>query len=128
MIIYFNFFVEEVSYAHQGCIYWSKYSNEVVLPFKIIIINNNNKLLLLLLLLLYFNLFKFLMVKLNFQHHYSSLQCHMILQNHSKIADLLLKEHSLLLSMLKTVVVVLLFTFVISDFYFCLFFAYLFIY
>ncbi len=36
--------------------------------------------------------------------HYSSLQCHMILRNHS---DLLLKKHLLLLSMLKRVVLLL---------------------
>ncbi len=38
---------------------------------------------------------------LYFQHHYSSLQCHMIFRNHT---DLLLKKHLWLLSMLKTVV------------------------
>ncbi len=38
-------------------------------------------------------------------HHYSSLQCHMILQKSFQYADLLLKVHFLLLSMLKTVVV-----------------------
>ncbi len=37
--------------------------------------------------------------KLYFQHHYSSLQCHMIFRNH-----LLLKKHFWLLPMLKTVV------------------------
>ncbi len=40
---------------------------------------------------------------LNYQHHYSSLQCHMILQKSFKYADLLLKKHLWLLSMLKTV-------------------------
>ncbi|XDV39993.1 hypothetical protein PO909_009159 [Leuciscus waleckii] len=40
------------------------------------------------------------MAKLYFQHHYSSLHCHMILQ---KFADLLLKKH-FHLSILKTVV------------------------
>ncbi len=41
--------------------------------------------------------------KLNFQHHYSSLQCHMILQKSFQYADLQLKKHLLLLSMSKTV-------------------------
>ncbi len=31
-------------------------------------------------ILIYFEKIYFVMVKLNFQHHYSSLQCHMILQ------------------------------------------------
>ncbi len=44
------------------------------------------------------------MAKLNFQHHYSSLQCHMILQKTFKRANLVLKKHFLLLIMLKTVV------------------------
>ncbi len=42
---------------------------------------------------------------LNYQHHYSSLKCHMILQKSFKYADLLLKKHLWLLSMLKTVFV-----------------------
>ncbi len=42
----------------------------------------------------------FLWSKLYFQHHYCSLQCHMIFRN----ADLLLNKHFWLLSMLKTVV------------------------
>ncbi len=37
----------------------------------------------------------FLWSKLNFQYHYSSLQCHMILQKSFKYADLLLKKHFL---------------------------------
>ncbi len=41
------------------------------------------------------------MVKLNFQHHYSSLQCHMIFQKLFQYADLML---IVLLAMLKTVV------------------------
>ncbi len=40
---------------------------------------------------------------LYFQHHYLSLQCHMIFRN-LKFTDLLLKKHFLLLSMMKTVV------------------------
>ncbi len=44
------------------------------------------------------------MAKLNFQHHYFGLQCHMILQKSYYYADLLLKKHFLLLSMIKTVV------------------------
>ncbi len=43
------------------------------------------------------------MAKLNFQHHYSSLHCHMIHQKSFEYADLLLKKH--FLSILKTVVV-----------------------
>ncbi len=41
------------------------------------------------------------MATLNFQHHYSSLQCHMILQKSLWYADLKLKKH--LSSVLKTV-------------------------
>jgi len=53
-------------------------------------------------ILIYFKmLFIPVMAKLNFQHHYSSLQCHMILQKSFWYADLLLKKHFLL--MLKTV-------------------------
>ncbi len=33
------------------------------------------------------------MAKLNFQHHYSSFQCHMILQKSFKYVDLGLKKH-----------------------------------
>jgi len=44
------------------------------------------------------------MVKLNFQHHYSSLQCHMILQKSLKYGDLLLKRHFSL--MLETVLLI----------------------
>ncbi len=43
--------------------------------------------------------------KQNFQHHYSSLQCHMILQKSFWFADLLLKKHFLLL--FKTVVLLM---------------------
>ncbi len=42
------------------------------------------------------------LAKLNFQHHYSSLQSHMSPQKLFEYADLLLKKHFLLLSMLKT--------------------------
>ncbi len=42
--------------------------------------------------------------KLNFQHHCSSLQCHMILQLSFWYDYLLLNKHFLLLSILKTVV------------------------
>ncbi len=42
--------------------------------------------------------------KLNFQHHFSSHQCHLILQKSFEYSDLLLKKHFLILSMLKTVV------------------------
>jgi len=41
------------------------------------------------------------MSKLNFQHHYSSLQCHMILQKSFEYDDLLLKKYFF---MLKTCV------------------------
>ncbi len=44
------------------------------------------------------------MEKQNVQHHYFSLQCHMILQKSFKYADLVLKKKILLLSMLNTVV------------------------
>ncbi len=44
------------------------------------------------------------MEKQNFQHHYFSLQCHMILQKSFWYADVVLKKHFLLLSMLKTFV------------------------
>jgi len=40
------------------------------------------------------------MAKQNFQHHYSSLQCHMILQKSFQYADLLLKKDFSLLSVL----------------------------
>ncbi len=46
----------------------------------------------------------FLWSKMYFQHHYSSLQCHMILQISLSYADVLLKKHFWLLWMLKTVV------------------------
>jgi len=43
------------------------------------------------------NMFKMLLIpvtsNLNFQHHYSSLRCHMILQKTTEYADLLLKKH-----------------------------------
>ncbi len=52
----------------------------------------------------YLFFFNPVIVKLNFQHHNSSLQCHMILQKSFWYADLLLKKHYLLLSILKTVV------------------------
>ncbi len=42
------------------------------------------------------------MIKAEFQHHYASLQCHVIFRNNS---DLLLNKHLWLLSMLKTVVI-----------------------
>ncbi len=45
----------------------------------------------------------FLWSKLNFQDHYSGLQCHMILQKSFKYTDLLFKKHFWLLSILKTV-------------------------
>jgi len=40
---------------------------------------------------------------MNFQHHYSSLQCHMILQKSFKYVDLPLKKQFLLLSRLKEI-------------------------
>ncbi len=42
--------------------------------------------------------------KLYYQHHDSSLQCHMIIQKSFSYAHLLLKKHVLLLSIMKTVV------------------------
>ncbi len=44
------------------------------------------------------------MLKPNFQYHYFCLQCPMILQKSFQSADLLLKEHFLVLSMVKKVV------------------------
>jgi len=50
---------------------------------------------------LYFKMSSIIVMgKLHFQHHYSSLQYHSILMNF----DLVLKKHLILLSMLKTVV------------------------
>jgi len=43
----------------------------------------------------------FLIHVMNFQPHYFSLQCHMILQKSFLYADMLLKDHFLLFSMLK---------------------------
>ncbi len=57
--------------------------------------------------LIHFCILYFCNAKLNFQHHYSSLQCHMILQKSFLYADLLLKKHFLLLLMLKTVVLII---------------------
>ncbi len=37
------------------------------------------------------------MAKLNFQHHYNSLQCHTILQKSYKYADLLFKNNFFLI-------------------------------
>ncbi len=45
-----------------------------------------------------------MMAKLNIQCHFSSLQCHVILQKSFYYAELLLKKHFLLLSNLKRVV------------------------
>ncbi len=53
---------------------------------------------------IYFKIIYSCDAKLNFQHHYSSLQCHMILQKSFLYADLVIKKHLLLLLMLKTVV------------------------
>ncbi len=55
-------------------------------------------------------------VKKLIQHHYFSLQCRMIFQKSYEYTDLLLKKHSLLLSMLKSVV--LLHIFVETDIFF----------
>jgi len=41
------------------------------------------------------------MTALNFQHHYSSLQCHMTIQKSFSYVDLVLKKHFLLLSTLN---------------------------
>ncbi len=59
----------------------------------------------------------FLWCKLNFQHHFSSLQCHMILQK-SFYVYLLLKKHFWLLSMLKTVVLLNIFVEIVIHFIF----------
>jgi len=58
------------------------------------------------------------MVKLIFQHHYSSLQCHMTLQKSFQYADLLLKAHFFTLSMLKTVVLLNIIVETVIDFFF----------
>ncbi len=63
----------EVTYAHQGCIYLTKY--RTIKP----VILWNLRLLQFLILVFYFKMYS-CKAKLNFQHHYSSLQCHMILQ------------------------------------------------
>jgi len=52
-------------------------------------------------ILIYFLKCHLFLAKLNFQHHYSSLQCHMILQKSFPYADLVLKKLSV---MLETVV------------------------
>jgi len=41
------------------------------------------------------------MAKLNFQHHYSSVQCHMILQKSFQHPALMFRKRLLLLSILK---------------------------
>ncbi len=53
---------------------------------------------------IYQNVIYFCDAQLYFQHHYSSLQCHMILQKSFWYSDLLRKKHFLLLSRLKIVV------------------------
>ncbi len=67
----FLMFLKEVSYDHQGCMYLIKVACKIAVILFII-------------KLLYFNIFLNVIyscdAKLNFQHHYSSLQCHMILQ------------------------------------------------
>ncbi len=69
--------LKEVFSAHRGCIYWIK---NTVKMCDIITIYNNC---FLCEYLLKCNLF--LWSKLYFQHHYSSLQCHMIFRNHYNI-------------------------------------------
>ncbi len=54
--------------------------------------------------ILIFLIFIPVVVMLNFQYRYSSLQCHVILQKSFWYADLLLKKHVLLISIIKTVV------------------------
>jgi len=90
-------FLKEVSSAHQGCIYLIKNKKIktvilwMLIQFKTVVF--------------YFNImYLFLWSKLNFTHHYSSLQCHMILQKSFWYDDLMLKKHFSLLSMLKTVI------------------------
>ncbi len=51
-----------------------------------------------------------------FQHHYSSLQCHMILHKSFEYADLLLNEHFSLLSILQIVVLLHILVETLSDF------------
>ncbi len=52
---------------------------------------------------------------MNFQHHYTSFQCHMIFQK-SKSANLMLKKHLLLLSLIKTVVFLNICTYILHFF------------
>ncbi len=59
--------------------------------------------------------FVFMWSKLYFQHHYSSLQCHMIFRNH---ANMLLKKPFWLLSMLRTVVLLPVFVETVIHFFF----------
>ncbi len=70
----FNVF-KEFSSAHQACIYLIKNTAKAVTLWNILTIKNNS---FLFEYILKCNLF--LWSKLNFQHHYSSLQWHMILQ------------------------------------------------
>ncbi len=72
-----RFIFIQVSSAHQGCIYLIKNTVKTVKLWNIITILNS--------CFLYEYIVKcnlFLWSKLYFQHHYCSLQCHMIFRNH----------------------------------------------
>ncbi len=85
--IYIFFFLEVVSYGHQGCIYYIIKTpimwNTVKTPITFNVITNKIP----------------VMATLYFQHHYSSLQCHMIHQKSFYYAEFVLKKQ-----FLKTVV------------------------
>ncbi len=82
---------ERVSSAHQGCIYLIKNTVkiEILLLIKTTVLYVN----------IYETVIYFCDAQLYFQHHYCSLQCHMIFRNHNNM----LKKHSDI-SMLKIVV------------------------
>ncbi len=76
--IFFMFL--EVASAHQGCIYLIKNTFKMIIVWNIIANSNGC---FLCKYIVKCNLF--LWLKLYFQHHYSSLQCHMIFRNHSNM-------------------------------------------
>jgi len=54
--------------------------------------------------------------KMNFQHHFSSLQCHVILQKSFWYADLVLKKHFVWISMMQTVMLLNVFVVIVHFF------------
>ncbi len=81
------------SSAFQGCIYLIRNMIKTVNMWNIIVIWNS--------CFLCEFIIDFCDAQMYYQHHYCSLQCHMIFRNHNNI---LLKKHFRLLSMLNTVV------------------------